>query len=195
MTAEYQGPRATVYVCKPLTMAFIIALALTGDCSPYALTLALGLVASVAGDAFLMLPADRFLLGLTSFLVAHFIYIFAFLGLGVTPNLTAAALILGLAAAAYALLLPGLGRLRVWVALYVLALASMQWLALSWWLGAGGWRAGYAAIGASLFLVSDTLLGANRFRWPFRASRAMVLGTYFTAQWLLALSARSAIAD
>jgi hypothetical protein len=46
--------------------------------SPRALRLALGLIFSLAGDIFLMLPTDRFREGLASFLAAHVCYIAAF---------------------------------------------------------------------------------------------------------------------
>ncbi|HIC51136.1 MAG TPA: lysoplasmalogenase, partial [Candidatus Marinimicrobia bacterium] len=42
--------------------------------------------------------------------------------------------------------------------------------------------------GAVLFLISDGLLAINRFMRPFRVAQAVILTTYFTAQWLIALS-------
>jgi len=45
-----------------------------------------------------------------------------------------------------------------------------------------------AAAGAGLFVVSDGVLAIDRFRWPFRAARAVTLATYWSAQLLIALS-------
>ena len=45
-----------------------------------------------------------------------------------------------------------------------------------------------AAVGATLFMVSDTALAANKFRTPFRSAELLILGTYYTAIWLIALS-------
>jgi uncharacterized membrane protein YhhN len=42
--------------------------------------------------------------------------------------------------------------------------------------------------GAVLFLISDGVLAINRFMRSFRAAQAVILTTYFTAQWLIALS-------
>jgi len=45
-----------------------------------------------------------------------------------------------------------------------------------------------AALGAALFVVSDAVLSVNRFAYPFKAARIVIMSTYFTAQWLIALS-------
>jgi uncharacterized membrane protein YhhN len=46
---------------------------------PYARLIGLGLLFSLLGDIWLMLPKDRFLYGLVSFPLAHVCYCFAFL--------------------------------------------------------------------------------------------------------------------
>jgi len=40
-----------------------------------------------------------------------------------------------------------------------------------------------------LFVASDATLGLVRFRADFAGSRAVVLGTYYLAQWMIATSA------
>ena len=72
--AEHYGPRYHVYLFKPLTMAFILLMAVRAgwpDLSRYKVAILAGLVCSLAGDVFLMLPSDRFIAGLVSFLLAH----------------------------------------------------------------------------------------------------------------------------
>ena len=39
-----------------------------------------------------------------------------------------------------------------------------------------------------LFVVSDAALATNRFRGAFASAQLLVLGTYYPAQWLIALS-------
>ena len=71
--AEYHGPRYHVYLFKPLTMVFILLIALQArwpDFSRYKVAIIAGLVCSLAGDVFLMLPSDRFIPGLVSFLIS-----------------------------------------------------------------------------------------------------------------------------
>ena len=46
----------------------------------------------------------------------------------------------------------------------------------------------FAACGAILFLISDALLAWNRFRMKFKSAQFLILGTYYVAQWTLAMS-------
>jgi len=190
--AEYRGPRWQVYLFKPLTTVLLLALALATPpygAARYQLAVAIGLALSLVGDIFLMLPGDRFVPGLSSFLLAHLAYLVAF----TTDVLFPAAPFLFLPFAVFglailALLWRGLGRLKVPVALYVLVIVTMagQAFGRAWLLRNPA--AALAASGAALFVASDTLLSLNRFRWPFSSAHALILGSYFLAQWLIAAS-------
>ncbi len=46
----------------------------------------------------------------------------------------------------------------------------------------------FAACGAILFLISDALLAWNRFRMKFKSAQFLIMGTYYVAQWALAMS-------
>ena len=46
----------------------------------------------------------------------------------------------------------------------------------------------FAACGAILFLISDAQLAWNRFRMKFKSAQFLILGTYYVAQWALAMS-------
>jgi uncharacterized membrane protein YhhN len=147
-------------------------------------------VFSTAGDIFLMLPRDRFIAGLASFLVAHLFYIFAFsldAPFGAAPLLWLPFSVAGgvVVAAVWA----GLkSSLRGAVIAYVVVIAAMAGQAAGRWHTVGGEAALSAALGAALFVVSDSALAINRFRAQFRAERALTLGTYWAAQTLIALS-------
>src|SRR3990172_5973618 len=83
--AERCGRRGGVYLFKPATMLCVIALAVQGAGWPpdaYASAILAGLVLSLAGDVWLMLPSDRFAAGLASFLLAHLCYVAALAGPG-----------------------------------------------------------------------------------------------------------------
>jgi uncharacterized membrane protein YhhN len=192
LRAEYQGPRWQVYVFKPSTTALLLllaALSTTAHGARYQLAIGLGLTCSLMGDVLLMLPRDRFVPGLASFLLAHLAYVVAFTS-GV-PIGTAPALALPLAAAAIPLLWllwPALGTLRIPVILYTATILLMVWLAWgrSWALPTLG--STFAAAGATLFMASDGILALNRFRRPFRSAQALVMISYVVAQALIALS-------
>lgn len=189
--AEYAGPRWRVYVCKPATTALILAsawLAVPADPTYRNLVVA-GLACSLAGDVFLMLPGDRFRAGLVSFLAAHLLYVAAFTrGSGFSP-----ALEIGLPVAAWGVgfflwLAPRLGPMRLPAAAYMLAIVAMAWSAGGQWLALETPRALAALAGALLFVASDSVLAANRFRGPFPSAPLWILGTYYPAQWLIARS-------
>ena len=191
--AEYRGPRSWVYVCKPLTVVLIILVALqneSGAPRAYQTLVVAGLVCSLAGDVCLMLPRDRFLAGLACFLAAHLCYVAAFAsdsGRGVSGWAGLALLVYGVWMLGR--LWPRLGSLKGPVAAYVVVILFMVWLALSRWLGAGPAGGAWAAAGALLFAASDSLLAWDRFKGDFRAAQALILSTYFAAQWLIAFSA------
>ena len=46
----------------------------------------------------------------------------------------------------------------------------------------------FAECGVILFLISDALLAWNRFRMKFKSAQFLILGTYYVAQWALAMS-------
>lgn len=193
--AEVGGVLPQVYVLKPFATLLVIALAL-GDtrqsADPYRRLVAAGLVCSLAGDVLLMLPQDRFVAGLTAFLVAHLFYIGAFTRDGGFSAVLATGVPL---AAAGALILwvmwPGLGGLELPVTAYVVVILTMAWQALERWRLGSHPGATLAAIGALLFVASDAALGISRFRGDFPGSRALVLVTYYAAQWLIARSVRA----
>ena len=84
---------------------------------------------------------------------------------------------------------PFLGAVRLPVVAYLLVILVMAWQALAragdgahdgaWWSGAG----------ALQFVASDATLGVTRFRSDFPGSRAVILATYYLAQWMIATSA------
>lgn len=184
--------RWQVYAFKPLATLLILALALslTPTRSEYQWAIAAGLVLSTAGDVFLMLPRDRFVAGLASFLLAHLCYLRAFsievpFGAGLLlwlPFFAAGGMVV-------ALVWPGLKpALRGPVVVYVIVIAAMAGQATGRWYVSGSMVALAAAVGAGLFVVSDAVLAIDRFRWPFRAARAVTLATYWAAQLLIAIS-------
>ena len=177
---------------KPLATLLILALALfLPPARPdYQWAIAAGLALSTAGDVFLMLPRDRFVAGLASFLLAHLCYLRAFsievpFGAGLLlwlPFFAAGGMVV-------ALVWPGLKpALRGPVVVYVIVIAAMAGQATGRWHASASAVALSAAVGAGLFVVSDAVLAIDRFRWPFRAARAVTLSTYWAAQLLIAIS-------
>jgi len=183
--------RWQVYVFKPLATLLVFALALAFPAAPpaYRCALLAGLALSIAGDVLLMLPRERFVAGLASFLGAHLCYLYAF-SLGASFGAFATALPISVAAGVVlALIWRGVARaLRVPVIAYVVVIALMAGQAAARWELLRDAAALSAALGAALFMASDALLAIDRFRTRFVLARAFTLATYWAAQLLITLS-------
>lgn len=190
--AEYFGPQKQIYIFKPLTMVWIILIALLIDhpiSDFYKIMILIGLLFSITGDILLMLPSDKFVPGLVSFLVAHLFYIIAFAVEGDYPIVLWLAIpLLIFGGGMLAILFPSLGEMKIPVMAYMLIILTMGWVAIGRWLDTEEAGSLLAAVGATLFMTSDSLLAYNRFKQPFRLAQLFILGTYFSAQWLIALS-------
>jgi uncharacterized membrane protein YhhN len=196
---EFSGNQAGIFFAKPLAMLVIMvqpALIGLGLVNSYQKSILVGMMASIVGDVFLMLPGNYFLLGLGAFLVAHLIYTYGFIAdredriqwISVLPYLGLAALTFGFfwwfGDVEPVMLAP--------VGLYILAICTMTWQAFDRLKPLSNGKrkfAGYAAIGASLFLISDFVLAFNRFVAPFEYASVVVMATYLGAQYMIAKSA------
>lgn len=132
------------------------------------------------GDA-LLLDKDRYFLhGLGAFLIGH-IWFIALVGLNTGVSVPALLFGVALAAGMLTLLWPGLRpKLRLPVALYALALAGVLGVAAP----------GGSLAGAAVFMLSDTILAWNRFRTPLPRGDLLVMVTYYSAVFLIALGCR-----
>jgi uncharacterized membrane protein YhhN len=172
------------YVCKPATLVFLIAVAVAvdpvhGDTRTW---FVVALVLSLLGDVFLMLPGDRFVFGLGSFLLGHIAYT---VGLNLhTEGLWLLAIPVVVIAALLALRLvrgirtSGQDALLGPVVAYVVVIAAM---------GASAVASGNA-LGALLFMASDSLIGETRFVKPRAWGGIAIMVTYHLGQAGLVLS-------
>lgn len=191
ISGKYQKSKFIHYAFKPLTMIMIIFLAwerMTVSPAVYSYFILFGLCASLFGDVFLMLPAKYFRPGLLAFLAAQILYCVAFgWGLKVVA-FSPLLIILVYAGLVFLFLYRSLGRYRWPVLFYMLVMSVMAWLAVSRHLGLLEPGSLLALIGALLFLFSDSINAVNRFKKPFGPAQVLILGTYFAAQLLFALS-------
>jgi uncharacterized membrane protein YhhN len=189
---DSKGRPKPFFVFKPLTTLLILSVALSteGTGPPgYKTFILTGLACSLAGDIFLMLPEKWFRAGLASFLAAHIGYIMAFKP---GPGRPASMVIL-LPFMIYGLLVfrtlaPTLRGLKLPVLVYTAAITIMAWLAADRFVSFGGGKTLLAFIGAVFFLISDSVLAYDRFARRFAGAQIIILGAYFPAQILIALS-------
>ena len=181
------------YVFGPTTMLLVLGLALT---APQSENLRLrwaiiaGLGCSMLGDILLMLPQDLFLPGLLAFLAAHVCYLVAFTADCRIPARIAPLLFWGVfGVIIVSILWPHVpSGLRLPVAIYTTVILVMAAQANGRAIRLRTKSALVLAIGATLFVLSDTLLALNRFGYRLPASRVLVLTPYFAAQLVIALS-------
>ena len=181
--------RRIEYVFKPAVVVALTGAAISLDPASdlqRALFVA-ALVLSLAGDVFLMLPADLFAAGLAAFLIAHLVYIAGFATEGVSLE-TAAISALALSALSVPIgawilraVRKSSPRLAVPIAAYMLVIAAMAAAALA----TEDIRAG---VGALLFYTSDALIAVNRFVVALRWAPPAVMVTYHLAQAALVVS-------
>ncbi len=183
------------YGFMPLTTSLILLLAATGPNSGlprYKWSVVVGLACSLVGDVLLMLPRGLFLAGLIAFLLAHMCYLVAFT---TDCRVAAKAVPFLLWGAVGVCVLAGLwprvpAALRLPVVAYAVFLLGMAAQAASRALVFRSVSATAAAVGAALFVASDTLLAVKKFGDSLAGSAWLVLATYFSAQVLMAFSVR-----
>jgi uncharacterized membrane protein YhhN len=182
--------RTLEYACKPAALGALVVVAVTldpaddGQRAWFVAALAL----SLAGDVFLMLPADRFVPGLASFLLGHLAYV---VGLSLDPDWSLGGLVVGLAVVggAFAVLGPRVlgavaGQDKALVPPVVAYLAAISAMVASAF-ATGDLR---AMAGAGLFYASDALIALDRFERPRPWAGLVIMVTYHLGQGLLVLS-------
>lgn len=176
---------------KPLVLVFAIGGVLLSGPGGTAWLVLAGLTLSLLGDLLLLPQADRFVAGLSAFLVAHVCYVAAFLphiGLDSSSALLRLGIAMGVAIATWLTI----GRrvisasrrrdpsIAPAVGVYIVALCTMLVSGLA--IGSV-----MVAAGAVLFATSDAILGWNRFVSPLPHGRLGTHIPYHLGQVLLAL--------
>lgn len=143
----------------------------------------LALIFSWAGDVGISIPGElSFLVALGFFLIAHVFYIVLFLRkLRIRRFSLWSVIYLVWWIALVVILAPHIGSLLIPVAMYGLVLGVMGAIGLS--------CNRYIAVGGALFVVSDTILGLNKFLPGFELWQVhfFIMFTYVAAQALIAL--------
>ncbi len=197
---EISGAQYLHYVFKPLTTLAIFFFAWRSKVvisRSYQLAVLTGIICSLTGDIFLMLPGSvfrhGFLCGLLSFLLAHLCFLRALISDSRFAGRPLAFVgIAALGAINLWILWPGLpAALRIPVVTYVCLLLCMTAQAISRGLQLRSLSGRLALIGGMCFMLSDTLLAYNRFYTPITHSPLLILSSYYLALWLIAASVTS----
>lgn len=190
MAAIYYKKETWMYALKPGTMLLIIGIALINykAAGIYGILVVSGLLFSLSGDVFLMLPADRFLQGLSSFFIAHVLYTAAFISEwaeGESNPLFWSVLIV-LALLFFRLLFKGVKEKG---GIAMIAAVSLYITVITLMTGTSFFSGQVLIIAAALFFyLSDAVLAWDRFRSSLKYRDYLVMSTYFLAQLLFAVS-------
>ncbi|MGV8920331.1 MAG: lysoplasmalogenase [Pseudomonas sp.] len=183
-----------LWICllsKPLPVLALLGWLRSTALDTYPRWIGIGLLFSLLGDVLLAWPADLFVFGLGAFLCAHLAYLKAYLSdcrrlapLALLFSLVIGGVLLSILAS------HGLGPLLIPVTVYALAISAMLWRALARLNSpVDKPSARLAAVGALLFVFSDSLIGINRFVVPFDAAPYLIILSYWLGQWAIAASA------
>jgi uncharacterized membrane protein YhhN len=141
------------------------------------------LLFSTMGDVLLALSlAQSFIYGLAAFAAAHICYTTCFyrwrawrrrhfIGFAILTTYALFMLIL---------LLPVTGALQIPVLIYLLIISTMACLAI-----VVNTPDYHILLGAVLFVLSDSLLATHKFLFPLPYESLLVMGSYYSAQYLL----------
>lgn len=160
---------------------------------------AIGLVFSMLGDVFLMLPRERFIGGLVSFLIAHIAYTIGFTE--TAPPLSVISLILTIVigfmsiriyrGVSRGLVASDNSRLLIPVQIYTIIISIMLLSALltlvrpDWFVTSSL----TVSVGAALFYLSDAFLAWNKFVQPIRRGNLIVIISYHLGQIMIVVGA------
>ncbi|HEU5267025.1 MAG TPA: lysoplasmalogenase, partial [Jatrophihabitans sp.] len=173
-------------VLKPLTLALLLAAAAIASFGPAQPWMVAALALSLVGDVALLRSEDTaFLVGLAAFLLGHVCYLVAFLRVGVqaVEVVIGATVVVLVSALALPRLLRGAAAsagigFAAAVAAYAAVLGAMTALGV-------GTGVVVTALGAVLFLASDTVLAWQRFVVAVRNGPLVVIVTYHVASVLI----------
>jgi uncharacterized membrane protein YhhN len=176
------------YITKPLLMILLMVYAAQEADYSFRKSLLITLFFSLLGDVFLMLPGTNplnFQLGILAFLCSQIGYILLFYKQRDSIMYLFLLPILIYVGGFLAFLLPHVSpMLQIPVVVYALALGAMLFFALN---RKKDHSYNQVALGAVLFVSSDSILAILKFYSSFQGNSLAVMGTYIAAQLLLSL--------
>ena len=181
-------PYPLSWLLKPAPMLLFAVLAWRAYPGTTGICLGVGFIAAAAGDFFLDYGGrdGLFIQALGAFLVNQLAFVagFALMAKG-KPWLRWRMLPVTLYSVLLALwLVPASGAYQVPVAIYLLCLYAMAFMACR-----VEDKAGLLWLGAMLFVIADSLIGVNKFAQPFAYAIPIIVTCYFTGQTLIAVGA------
>ena len=147
----------------------------------------MGLIFALLGDCFLMFGTnDMFVIGLVCFLIMQLCYMTAFnrkRRVPQTKDYIVPAVLIGLGVLTLVFLWNSLGELKWTVTMYTASIIAMAIMAYLRHPKLRGYQSLFT--GVCLFILSDALLGYNKFGNEFPMAPIAIMVTYMLAQYLI----------
>ena len=187
------------YIVKPLiTISLMIFYAYQTQLKGrFAKRIFTGLFFGLVGDSFLMflhVNSSFFMFGLVAFLIGHLCYISAFyLDYKWNPSIEKksiwfALIIFGAFCLGFYLFLrPHLGPMKIPVMVYAFVISLMGIMAVNRKGRVNTVSFNLIFFGATLFLISDSILAYNKFVSAFNGAGIAIMTTYMLAQYLITI--------
>ena len=178
-------------IFKPLTTILIIAIAViaySNNETTYSLLIIIGLIVALVGDIFLI-SEKYFLQGLSSFLIAHIAFTYAFTTIfGFNSNLIVLFSLIIIAGSYYLFLYKKLDDFRIPVAVYIIVIMLMNWQAVGLMLNDSSPKYIALGVGSLLFSFSDAVISYDKFIGKFKMAEILILSTYWMAIYIFAVT-------
>ncbi len=190
MVTKFTSPVHAYRLFKLLPILFLIIwVADSGDYQTKVYTRAIlaGLCFSIVGDFLLVFPT-QFKSGLFSFLTGPLWYMVALISCDWSVPIFPTIIIIILAMGMISQLYPTSGKLKIPVLVYITVIAGMGITAFGRLEAIQSTPAIIGAMGATLFMISDGILGWNKFKKPFHLAEGIILVAYYSSQWMIAFS-------
>lgn len=153
------------------------------------------LLFSWIGDVILLfadIAEIYFIIGLVSFLIAHIAYCVLFnkqntgeIHINKVLFAIGSLVIAFYLIAMVMILMPNLGDLKIPVIIYASVISTMLLFAFNGYLIWKKKGALYIFLGATVFVISDSILAMNKFHAPIQQSAFFIMLTYLVAQYLI----------
>ncbi len=188
--ATYRGPAWQRWLFKPVTLLLLLALAAQAPVlTPAGYLIILGLVATMVGDALLLLRDERMVYVIGAYFLSYLLYTIGFasqMTFSVFWPLPIVLLIIGVAL--IAVLWPRLAELRWPICTYIGMTVLMVWIAGEQYFALSNDHSLSLLAGTGFLLISTVLWLVSRFRYPFHAARAVIAASYFAGHFLIVRS-------
>ncbi len=189
------GKEDMAWWLKPLLIPILISIVSVSEPFKTQKTLLFALFCSWIGDVLLMFADQHslfFISGLVSFLIAHLLYIYLFQKQTIhnenKSHLKFIPLVVVYLLVVLSILWETLHEMKIPVTIYAIVISLMLFWSIKAYFQWGKPSNYWVLIGASLFVISDSVLAVTKFHSLIPMSSFWIMSTYLAAQFCIAFA-------